>query len=464
MTRISAHCYKGVIKSFFGLAFQAWIVFLMGTLLAGCSWLGTGQSKPKTPIVNSAKLPNGLNLYTFENHDVPLVTLDMWVRVGSKDEPAELAGISHFLEHMLFKGTPRLGVGEYDRRIEESGGYLNAATSSDYTHYYLIVPSEHLDRALTDMADVLLHSTIDPTEVEKERQVILEEIRQKQDNPIGFMYDEIIRRMYTSGPYANTVIGSSETVSAMTADQIREHHRRFYVPENMAFIAAGDFDRQKLTARLNELLGEFNRPLRPWREGVPETTFAAPEEKTWKRDWQQTYFFLTFPGDGTRELKQAAINDLTERILVGGRSSRLVNVLREKKKLVTSISGWGPTGLYPGFWAFYGTTSPENLDKVRQILFAELDKIIADGISGAEMRRAKRQIVTDHLYHIETNTGKASLIGYSHALFGGPELLDEYLEAVDQVTERDIIDTIKILAEDKASLYVAQPEREPAIP
>lgn len=424
---------------------------------AGCARFASRADVPEMPPVQTFVLSNGLTVYAQENRDVPLVTLDMWVRVGSKDEPAEMAGSSHFLEHMLFKGTPRLGVGEYDRRIEELGGYLNAATSSDYTHYYLTVPSEHLDRALEDMADVLVNSTVDPGEVEKERQVILEEIRQKQDNPVGFMYDEIVRRMYASGPYAGTVIGTPETVTAATADRLREHYRRHYAPKNMAFVAVGDFDGPALRDRLEELLGKFDRPFQPWRDAPPPTEFARESGERFVRDWRQTYFFVTFPGEAVQTLDQAAAMDVAERLLTGGRSARLVNSLREKRHLVTSISSFGPSGRFPGFWAFYGSCDADKTDAVRTAILEEIARLRREGPTEAEMRRVKRQLLTDHLYHAESNTGRASLLGYGYALFGSPALLTDYPAAIERTTAEQAMAVLGRMTADKAALWVAGP-------
>lgn len=426
-------------------------------LLGGCAQLGQRPTLPEPPPVQTFQLSNGLTVYALENREVPLVTLDMWVRVGSKDEPAELAGSSHYLEHMLFKGTPRLGVGEYDRRIEELGGYLNAATSADYTHYYLTVPSEHMDRALEDMADVLVNSSIDPGEVEKERQVILEEIRQKQDNPVGFMYDEIVRRMYATGPYAGTVIGTPETVSAMTAEQLRDHYHRHYAPRNMAFVAVGDFDAAALKVRLEELLGKFDRTFSPWREVTPPTEFARDSGEVFERDWKQTYFFVTFPGTGLDSIEQAAAMDVAERLLTGGRTSRLVNSLREKRHLVTSISSFGPSGRFPGFWAFYGSCDADKTEEVRAAILEEIARLRREGPTEAEMRRVRRQIVTDHLYGVESNTGRASMLGYGYALFGTPALLTDYPAAIERVTAEQAIAALDVLAADKAALWVAGP-------
>lgn len=436
---------------------------VLGLLAAGCSRGAALQRFQENTTVQTWILDNGLTVHAIESRAVPLVTLDMWVRVGSKDEPPELAGISHFLEHMMFKGTPRLGVGDYDRRIEQLGGYLNAATGSDYTHYYMTVPSEHLDAALEDMADVLQNSLVDAREVERERAVILEEIRQKQDNPVGFLFDEVTRRTYESGPYAGTVIGSAETVAAMTRDQLLDHYWRHYVPGNMAFVVAGDFDPEALRPRIERLLGTFRRDLRPWRDSVPATAFRPAGSATWERDWRQTYFFLAFPGIAATDARTMAAIDVTEGVLFGGRSARLTNLLREKRGLVTSISGFFLTNRHPGFLAVYGTCDPDKLDEIQEVLFEELARLRASGPADAELRRARRQIVTDHLYRAETNTGKASLAGYSFAMLGNPVLLTGYPDVVQQVTADDVRAVLELMTRERASLYVARPRgAEPA--
>ncbi|MCB2154660.1 insulinase family protein [bacterium] len=408
------------------------------------------------------QLSNGLTVYTVENHVIPLATLDMWVRVGSKDEPTEHAGISHFLEHMLFKGTDRLAVGEYDRRIEELGGYLNAATSTDYTHYYITLPSESLEKAMEDMADVVRNSKIDPREVDRERLVILEEIRMKQDNPLAFLYDEIVRSIYATGPYANTVIGSHESVSAMKQETILSHYHRFYSPQNMALVVVGDIDTQRIVVRLEELLGDLERPVDPWRGAAPKTEYAESPGRTWDRDWQQHYFFLAYPGVACDSIETLAKLEIAETLLLGGRSSRLVNAIQEKKRLVTSISGFIHPTRHPGMVGIYGTCEPQNLDAVREAIDDEIRKLRNDGPTDREMRRAMRQIINSHLYSTETNTGKAQTIGYSYALFDDPCLLDRFPDAVGRVVEEDVAEVLDLLAPEKASQFVARPARAAA--
>jgi len=433
------------------------LVLLCVVVVAGCGSRRVVDSSFRKLPVDTYTLPNGLTVYTARNTDIPLVTLDAWVKVGAGDEPAEIAGISHFLEHMLFKGTPRLGVGDYDRRIEGLGGYLNAATSSDYTHYYITLPSEHLEVALTDMADVLRNSLIDEGEVERERSVILEEIAQKQDNPIGFLYDQVVRASYITSPYMGTVIGGEDAVSAITRDQIREHYRRYYTPDNMALVVAGDFDPDALRELIERLFGDMDRQLEPWRETLPPTEFSPPQAITWDREWSETYFLVTFPGGAVTTPEELAILDVTEGVLFGGRSARIVNSMREKKGLVRSISGLFQANKHPGVLAIYGTADAERLDEVLNTLFDELEEAARGGISSSELQRAKRQIVTNHLYGTERNTGRASMLGYSYLLFDSPVLLNDYPKLVDNVSAREIGEVLDRFTRDNASVYVARP-------
>ena len=437
------------------------MLVMMLLVTTGCSRLGTPFSRERSLMTPSQVqrhvMPNGLTVYVVESDQVPLVTLDMWVRVGSSDEPEAIAGISHFLEHMLFKGTPRLGVGVYDKRIEEIGGYLNAATSGDYTHYYMTIPSAQLDRALQDMADVLVNSSIDAGEVEKERLVILEEIRMKNDQPIGFLYDEITRRVYDSGPYENTVIGSSETVSAITRDQLLDHYHRFYAPENMAFLVVGDVRASEILPLVEKELGTFQRALKPHRNVEPITRFSAPVQETWNRDWQETYFFFTLPGHELDSLERIAVDSVVEQVLGGGRSSRLVKTLREEKAIVTSISFFGPSYRYPAFWGIYGTCQPDQVNLVRQ----EVEKVLeeaANNLTLEELNRAKKAILTQQAFQTETNAGKAGTLGLSFALLGNAELLTDYPAAVESVTLDQVRKSLGELSTQPVSTFVVTPE------
>ncbi len=408
------------------------------------------------------KLSNGLTLAVQQDNTIPLVTMDMWVRVGSGDEPSEIAGASHFLEHMLFKGTERLPVGEYDRRVEGAGGYLNAATSYDYTHYYVTVPSEHFEAILEDFADVMTGSSIATAEVESERQVILEEIRRKNDNAMGFLFDEAMPALYGSGPYRHTVLGSSETVAAISRDTLAEHYRRFYTADNMYLSVVGAVDPEAVRARAELAFSRMNTTRAPWRDAAPGTNFAAPASRLLPREWNEAYFLLAFPGPAAgATARDMALADLAQTVLGGGRSSRLVKSLQEQKGIVSSIGAYLPTNRNPGPITIYGTCEPERLDEVRTEIFNELSRLREGGLKGDEMKRVRRLALNSHLFSLESNAGRASTAGYSLAMLGNLSLLTEYEDLLRSIGESEVEDFLrKWLVEESASFVVtARPER-----
>lgn len=405
------------------------------------------------------RLGNGLTVISRPQRALPLLTLDMWVRVGSGDEPRELAGASHFLEHMLFKGTPSLPVGEYDRRIEGLGGYLNAATSYDYTHYYIEVPSDCLDAALADFADVLQHSEISDAEVDSERQVILEEIRRKNDDPSGFLYDNIVRAAVEEGAYSHPVIGYSESVSGFTGGQLRDHYRRFYAADNMALVVSGDFDPGSLLPRLESLFCDLPSGARPHRAGAPATRFAPASTRSWPRDWKETYFYLTFPAPAVATLEEEVANDLASVILSGGRASRLVSSLRERQRLVSSISAYFPSHRHESLALVGGRCSRENLEPACDAAFVEIEALLADGLRPGELERARRQLINGHVYALESNSDAAGVLGYSHILLGDSSMYDRYVEVARTMDPARALERVRsVLQRDRSSLCFTGPE------
>lgn len=400
-------------------------------------------------------LDNGLTVCIEPDRTIGLVTLDMWVAAGAGDEPAEVAGVSHFLEHMLFKGTENLATGEYDRRVEEVGGYLNAATSLDYTHYYTVFPSEHFDRVLDDFADVLRNSILAPEEVERERQVILEEISRKQDSPFGFLFDESFPLMFESGPYRHPVIGTRESVTAMTRGQLLAHYERFYAPENMFLSIVGDVDGEAALRRVEETFGDWERPFRPWRQADPEVVWAPPRDRQLLRNWKEAYFILAFPaarGGGAREI---AVRDVAEALLVGGRSSRLVRAIQERDQLVSSLGAYFPDNRRDAPLLLYGTCEPLRVQEVRSAVFRELRLLLEGGLERGELDRARRLVLNSQLFSMETGRQRAHTYGNTLLTHGSVEIIDEYRREVSRAREGDVLSFIRdALAEDNASYFV----------
>lgn len=403
------------------------------------------------------RLDNGLTVAIEPDRTIGLVTLDMWVAVGAGDEPAELAGISHFLEHMLFKGTDNLAIGEYDRRIEEVGGYLNAATSLDYTHYYTVFPSEHFDRVLGDFADVLRNSVLAAGEVERERQVILEEISRKQDSPFGYLFDESFPLMYDSGPYRHPVIGSRESVSAITREQLLEHYQRFYAPGNMFLSIVGDVDESAALGRVKEVFADWERPFRPWRDADPEVAWAPPSDRVLVRDWKEAYFILAFPAPRCQSPRDIAVRDLAEALLVAGRSSRLVRVIQEREHLVSGLGGYFPDNRRDTPLLLYGTCTPRRVHEVRSAIFRELRLLQEEGLERAELERARRIVLNSQLFAMETGRQRAHTYGNSLLTHGNLEVIDEYRREVARAGEAEILAFVReFFQEDNASFFVTR--------
>ena len=205
-------------------------------------------------------LGNGIPLLIFENHEAAVATADVWVRTGAADEPDELSGVSHFLEHMLFKGTDKWGLGEIERAIESVGGVCNAGTSYDFTHYYITMPSGAVGTGIELLAEMVRRSTLDPTELEKERLVILEEYRRKQDHPAAVLYERLYQELFESGPYHEPVIGHEETIRAIDRDRMLDYYRKRYSPQNLTLVVTGDIDPEQVIAQAETALGDFERP------------------------------------------------------------------------------------------------------------------------------------------------------------------------------------------------------------
>ncbi|CAN5390886.1 pitrilysin family protein [soil metagenome] len=444
---------------------RAWLALILifpALLLSACAGIGHTKSKTKSTMsVRQYKLNNGLTLNVQQDKSIALVTMDMWVKVGSGDEPAEIAGVSHFLEHMLFKGTQKLAVGEYDRKVEEAGGYLNAATGQDYTHYYVTAPSAQFAMLLDNFADVLVNSSIDAKEVDSERQVILEEISRKLDSPFGFLFDETLPALYETGPYTHPVIGSRDTVTSTTRAQLFDHYQRFYTPANMYLSVVGDVDPEAVKEEAEKAFAKFDRKLNPHRAAAPETKFRAAKDTTLLHDWNEAYFLIAFPGPAGDSMKSMAVAEMAEVLLAGGRASRLVKELQEKKAIVSSVGFYAPTHRTASPLIIYGACEPAKLDEVKAAALAEITKAKQHGFSGGEMSRARRQVLNSHLYSMETNAGRASVIGYSQVMLGNNSLMTDYPDAIRDVSEHDVMEFLRAnLTEAKASFHVTM--RDPA--
>ncbi|MBX7247185.1 MAG: insulinase family protein [Candidatus Sumerlaeaceae bacterium] len=367
-----------------------------------------------------------------------VVTIDAWVNTGSANETETNNGISHFLEHMMFKGTPRYGVGELDKAIMGVGGVWNAGTSKDFTHYYVTVASPFFAKALDAMADMLQNASIDAGEFQKERSVILEEINRKEDSPVGVLYDEMYAGSYAAGPYKLTVLGTTESVTALTRDAMYDYYQRYYTPDNMVLLIVGDIEPTKVLQEVRQAFSGFQRRLRPLESVPGAPSYANPGSVALAKDVNETYLGLTYPAPSIDKVTEVLALDLASTILEDGRSSRLYRRLKEEKRLVSHISAGYPTSRHEGLYYVLATLEQRNIDTALEEIRAVFGELAATPPTDVEMAKARRILRNTFQYGMETNTGQTGTYGYYFTLTGSTDFVDTYLDRLAHITASDV--------------------------
>jgi zinc protease len=387
-----------------------------------------------TPI----QLANGLTILVRETHHNPVVTVDAWVNTGSVNETPEINGVSHFLEHMLFKGTSKRGPNELDMMIEAVGGNWNAGTSKDYTHYYCTVASPHKRIAVDAVADMLRNSLLDPEELEKERLVILEEYLRKQDEPGGLLWEEIYDVSFERSPYRQTILGTEESIKGITRSAMSDYFERYYGPGNMVAIFSGDITPDEARTLGEEFFGDWNRQHSPLDNLSFDVTRASGQNRVINRDVNEAYVARAYPMPGIEKLPETIALDVMETILSDGASSRLNQRLVEETQTVYGINCSAGLHLYDGLFVVTGVMSPDKLEDFRTQVAEEFEKMADAGPTERELERAKTNIFTSTAFRTETTTGQSSTIGYCYTLTGSTEFEETYLDKMQEVTAEQV--------------------------
>ncbi len=382
-------------------------------------------------------LDNGLTVLLQENHSAPVVALNMWVCVGSVYEQEAEAGISHVYEHMLFKGTRTRGVGEIAQEIEESGGDINAFTSFDHTVYHITLASRFLDTGLAVMADAIQHSSFDPHELCKEQEVVLEEIKRGEDIPSRKLTEALFATSYQCHPYRRPVIGSEQTVKSLTRDHILSFFQTWYVPNNMTLVVTGDFDPAAVLPRIEAAFRDFQSQVLP--------TLQIPQEPVQRElrmviladDIQETLLDVAYHIPGVLHKDSYAI-DLLSFIIGGGESSRLYQTVKAEQELVHAIYTYPFLPKDPGLLVIGATLAEERWQDALTGILREVERVQRDGVTTAELDRAKRNLESEFIYQRETVQGQASQLGYFEAVLGDLAFESRYLKAITRMTPHDI--------------------------
>jgi len=392
-------------------------------------------SQTHSPVFE-ATLDNGLDVLIQEVHTAPVVSFMVWYKVGSRNETAGATGVSHLLEHMMFKGTPTYGKGEISRLLQKEGASFNAGTSLDYTNYFEVLASDRLELAMKIEADRMVNAIIPEEEHRLEMTVVRSELERNEDNPHRALYLETFAQAFKAHPYHWPTIGWRTDVEQIRTEQIRNHYKTFYVPNNATVVVVGDVAREKALAMVKQYFGSIPRGPEP-----PAVTTVEPPQMGERR------FKLRKPGD-TRYLMVSYRNpaltdpdtyalDVLGMILGHGKTSRLYQALVEGK-LATDIDATNETGRDPFLFVTQATIAPEvSLDQVEQALEKEIERLKREPVSAQELKRAKKQVEASFVYSKDSIRSLAQQLGYFNTV-ASHTYLDTYVERIRAVSDADV--------------------------
>ncbi|MET9295849.1 pitrilysin family protein [Streptomyces sp. NPDC003077] len=425
------------------------------TLLKGTNGAGT---------VRRTTLPGGLRVVTETLPSVRSVTFGIWAHVGSRDETPTLNGATHYLEHLLFKGTERRSALDISAAIDEVGGEMNAFTAKEYTCYYARVLDTDLPLAIDVVCDMLTGSTIEAADVDAERGVILEEIAMTEDDPGDCVHDLFAHTMLGDTPLGRPVLGTVDTINALTPQQIRRFYKKHYDPTHLVVAAAGNVDHAKvvrMVRRAFERAGALERtdavPVAP-RAGS-RTIRTAGRVELLNRRTEQAHVVLGMPGLARTDDRRWAMGVLNA-ALGGGMSSRLFQEIREKRGLAYSVysytSGYADCGLF----GVYAGCRPSQVDDVLKICRDQLDQVAAEGLTDDEVRRAIGQLRGSTVLGLEDTGALMNRIGKSELCWGAQMSVDDMLARIAAVTPDEVREVARDVLGRRPSLAVIGPLKD----
>jgi predicted Zn-dependent peptidase len=374
-------------------------------------------------------LPNGVRLITEEVSSVHSASVGIWVKTGSRYEKEYNHGISHFVEHMLFKGTTNRSARKIAEELEAIGASLNAFTAKEYTCYYAKVLAENLDTAIDVLADMYFNSLFEPKEIEKEKNVIMEEIKMYEDSPDELVHDLFTNAIWPDHPLGRPIIGTIDSLKKMQSTDLLEYCRDRYTANNTVIAVAGNIDHKNV---FDQICGYFgNMPAGvPAMESEPPVSGATVLMS--KKDLEQLQICLGGPGLAQDDKDIYALNVLNN-VLGGGLSSRLFQEIREERGLAYSVYSYQTAYRDSGLFTVYAGTSPDNLSSVLRLIVKELLELASEGISEEELKRTKQQLKGNLLLSLENVNNRMMRLGKTEICFDRVITIDEILNNIAAV-------------------------------
>ena len=420
----------------------------LGTLSATAA---PAPAVPGRETIRALTLANGMKIIVWPDRDIPNVALYNWVKVGSRNEAPGITGLAHFFEHMMFNGTTRREAGEFDRLMEAQGGSNNAFTSDDVTVYQDWFPRAALDLIFDLESDRIANLGFVPEVIESERGVVYSERRLRvDDNNAGFLSEQVQATAFVAHPYQFPTIGWPSDIQSWRMEDLQKFFRTYYAPNNQTLAFAGDVEPDEIFALAKKFLEPIPRQASPEAVRTSEPEQVGERRVVVKRKAQTPLLQYAFKSPAVNDPRAAAVSLLLS-ILVEGDASRLHRLLVEKEKLAIDVSGYWHEGFDPAlFWLYL--TLPEGMSpqSVQTVLDAELARVVAEGVTEAELRRAKNLTAASFWKQVATIDGKAHLLGEYEvfhgdwsALFDAPARYEKVSQAEIQAVAKDILDERK---------------------
>ena len=384
-------------------------------------------------------LSNGLRVLMEHMPSMRSVSFGIWVKTGSRNETEQNNGISHLIEHMLFKGSEKYSAQQIAEIFDGIGGNVNAFTSKEYTCYYFKVVDSHLPIAMDVLADMFFRSRMDPDELEKEKGVILEEIAMYEDTPDDYVHDLISEAAYPNHSLSFPILGREPVLTRISAADIRDYMRRHYHVQNTVISVAGHLDDSTLPL-IERYFGGFSNTGSPSSFSAPrfEARFEVREKQT-----EQNHMCITFPGlpiDDERIYDMVLLNN----VIGGGMSSRLFQEIREQRGLAYSVYSYHTAHLDSGMFTIYAGTMPRHTREAMETILSIVDDIARNGITEAELTKGKEQLKGNIILSLESTSSRMNRLGKNELLLGKHDSLDEFIRKIDSIN----MDSLRDLARD----------------
>ncbi len=423
---------------------------------------------PRQPIEESGYrksiLPNGIRIVSEEIPYVRSISVGVWINVGSRDDHEHKNGISHFLEHMVFKGTERYSARQIATSLEGIGGYLNAFTTKEHTCYYARILDDHLPKALDVISDLVRYPRFDKGEMEKEKNVILEELKNNEDDPGELIYDYFDDTVFHDHPLGNPIIGKSASIKSFSRNDLERYLGGHYIPSGIVIAAAGNLKHEKLVAIVEKFFGGIpRRKPSPKREVGPRR--LRPGRQEFEKPFLQAHILTGTIGCGIKSRVRYPLMVLNT-LLGEGMSSRLFQNIREKYGFAYSVYSFANLLSDTGNFGIYIGTDSKSVDKTLELTYRELGKLKSGPVSKAELERTKAQLKGMTVLGLESMTNRMMRLGSGETYFRGYTPLHKFLTAIDAVTASDVLELArKLFRVEEFSTIIIKPSKEtPAAP